>query len=236
MTKLNMFFLPYAGASASIYERWTSLLPSSIGLMTVELPGRGRRFGEPLLTTIDEMVESVQQTIIPYLDGNPYALFGHSLGSVIVFELCRKLRKMGYPLPVHLFVSGRSAPHVIEDDHMHLMPNDEFLTKIQALGGTPPQFFENEQLLSLFLPILKSDYQAFETYRYEEGSSPLSCDITVFAGLQDGDYDPMEWKEHTTGECVAFSYEGGHFFLHEHAERLTEQIQLRLLQRGGIIG
>lgn len=234
MTRLNLFFFPYAGASASVYERWTSLLPSSIRLVTVELPGRGRRFGEPLLTSIEEMVENVQHLLIPHLGCGPYALFGHSLGSVIAYEMSHKLKSMGYQQPVHLFVSGRSAPHVLEDKNIHQLPDDQFLAKIQALGGTPPQFFENEQLLSLFLPILKSDYKASENYRFNERRERLSCGITVFSGLQDGDYDPLQWSEHTTSRCEAFNYEGGHFFLHEHAEHLVGKIHSRLLQRGGI--
>ncbi|MEK5479251.1 alpha/beta fold hydrolase [Paenibacillus sp. FSL R5-0407] len=236
MKRLNMFFFPYAGASVSVYERWKNLLSPSIRLITVELPGRGRRFGEPLLTSVDEIVENVRHTLIPHLDGSPYAMFGHSLGSVIAFEMSRKLSSLGYPEPVHLFVSGRAAPHVIENENMHLMPDDLFLAKIQELGGTPREFFENQDLLSLFLPILKCDYRASETYRFhKDDRSPLSCDFTVFSGLQDGDYDPMEWSEHTSGRCEAFAYEGGHFFLHDHAELLTEKIQSRLLQPGRVL-
>lgn len=236
MTRLNMFFFPYAGASASVYERWKSLLHPSIQLINVELPGRGRRFGEPLLSSVEEIVENTQHILLPYLDGSPYALFGHSLGSIIAFEMSLMLPHRGYPPPAHLFVSGRAAPHVIEDENMHLLTDDQFLAKIQILGGTPPQFFENAQLLSLFLPILKSDYKASETYRFNEELGRLLCDITVFSGLQDGDYDPMEWSKHTTGKCEAFSYEGGHFFIHEHAEQMAETIYSRLLQRGGIVG
>lgn len=236
MTRITIFFFPYAGASASVYERWKNLLPPSIQLVNVELPGRGRRFGEPLLTSVEEMVENVQHILLPHLDGSPYALFGHSLGSIIAFEMSRRLCSKGYPPPVHLFVSGRAAPHAIENENMHLLANEQFLAKIQVLGGTPPQFFENEQLLSLFLPILKSDYMASETYRFNEEQGRLSCDITVFSGLQDGDYDPMEWSKHTSGSCEAFSFEGGHFFIHEHAEQMAEAIHSRLLQRGGIVG
>ncbi|MBA9087960.1 surfactin synthase thioesterase subunit [Fontibacillus solani] len=236
MTRITIFFFPYAGASASVYERWKNLLPPSIQLVNVELPGRGRRFGEPLLTSVEEMVENVQHILLPHLDGSPYALFGHSLGSTIAFEMSRRLCSKGYPPPAHLFVSGRAAPHAIEDENMHLLANEQFLAKIQVLGGTPPQFFENEQLLSLFLPILKSDYMASETYRFNEEQGRLSCDITVFSGLQDGNYDPMEWSKHTSGSCEAFSFEGGHFFIHEHAEQMAEAIHSRLLQRGGIVG
>lgn len=235
MTRLNLFFFPYAGASASVYERWKGLLDPALEIIPVELPGRGRRFGESLLTSVDAIVEDGLHTVKPYLDGKPYAMFGHSLGCVVAFEMSRRLRNMGYPEPVHLFASGRDAPHLNEDDGMHLLPDDEFLAKIKALGGTPPEFFENQELLSLFLPILKSDYQASETYRYDESAGQLTCDFTVFAGLDDGDYDPMAWSRHTTGQCRAISYEGGHFFLHDHTGDMANQIQAQLLQRGGML-
>ncbi|MFP9131254.1 thioesterase domain-containing protein [Niallia sp. BSM11] len=41
---------------------------------------------------------------------NHFPFFGHSMGSILVYELCCKIKQMHGISPIHLFVSGRKAP------------------------------------------------------------------------------------------------------------------------------
>ena len=58
----------------------------------VELAGRGRRMNEPLIDNMEEMVEDIYYSIKDYIT-EPYAIFGHSMGGLLTYELCHKLQK-----------------------------------------------------------------------------------------------------------------------------------------------
>lgn len=44
MSKVRIFCIPYAGGSASIYNKWKKYVGSDFELILIELAGRGSRF------------------------------------------------------------------------------------------------------------------------------------------------------------------------------------------------
>lgn len=234
MEPITLFMFPYAGASASVYEKWKPMFSGEIEVVPVELPGRGRRFTEPLHTRISSLVYDAYSRLSPRLAAGRYALFGHSLGSVIALELARHAVRSGCPAPVHLFVSGRAAPqNPSSQEPVYSLPDDAFLAKIASLGGTPRSFFEDEQLVSVFLPILKADYEASDTYRINQDNVLLPCGISVLHGMDDGPCEPADWGVHVEGGCSFRLFEGGHFFIHEQGPSIVEWMQ-RMLQAEAI--
>src|SRR5215813_14442818 len=109
--ELQLFCFHYAGGSAQMFRPWQRNLPPEVDLCLVTLPGRGKRMHEPLVTRLAPLVKSIADVIVPELR-HPFALFGHSMGAVISFELARELRSRQSIGPVHLFVSGRGAPQL----------------------------------------------------------------------------------------------------------------------------
>ena len=108
MAALNLLCLPYSGASAMVYSRWRRKLPAWLQVRPVELPGRGARLAEPLLTDMQAL--SRQLANEQRLTANaPYALLGHSMGALLAFELAHELRALGCPPPVALFACGTAA-------------------------------------------------------------------------------------------------------------------------------
>ena len=90
--QLRLFCFAYAGGSAWIFRPWAKQLPANIEVYAIELPGRGKRLIEPALTDLDAIIQSLGPQILPLLD-MPFAFFGHSMGVLIAFELCRWLRQ-----------------------------------------------------------------------------------------------------------------------------------------------
>src|SRR5262245_44114205 len=109
--RLRLYCLPYAGSGAAVYRPWAALLPSTIDLRLVQLPGREARLREPAYTRMDALIEALAPAVASEID-RPYVLFGHSMGALVVFELARALRRLDLPSPTCLFVSGRRAPHL----------------------------------------------------------------------------------------------------------------------------
>ena len=214
---IRLICFPYAGGGPQIFFPWRSGLSGTIGIYGVQLPGRGRRLSEPPLTGVEAIVAAVAEVIEPMLD-HPIALFGHSMGGLLAFELARYCRRRTGVEPNWLFVSGYQAPHVPHSrDIVHHLADVEFLDEIRRLAGTPFEILENDEVWQLLLPTLRADFAAVETYTYRP-EPPLSCPIVVFGGLQDRHFpvDSLDaWREQTTGSFSRHLLPGGHFFLRD---------------------
>jgi medium-chain acyl-[acyl-carrier-protein] hydrolase len=182
-------------------------------------------------TNIIPLAEDVGNAITPYID-KPFALFGHSMGAIISFEVARYLRRSGAPAPVHLFVSGRRAPHLTDDEPpMYPLPESELIDQMRQLNGTPKSAFEDPELMRLILPIIRADFEAVETYAYLP-EPPLSCPVTAFGGLEDQDENRERlegWREHTTASFSLQMFVGDHFFLHDSESDLIQSITRKLV-------
>lgn len=223
--RIRLICFPYAGGGASIFRTWSKALPAQIEVWPIQLPGRENRLAETPFTCMPDLIEALALALRPSLTG-AYAFFGHSMGSLICFELARYLRAQGHmPGPVHLFVSGHRAPHLPDPDvPSYNLPEPEFVNELQRLNGTPEAVLQNEELLHLLMPLLRADFSICETYIYQR-SKALSCPLTAFGGLQDQD-TPRDaiasWREHTSGSFKQRFFPGNHFFLE------TEQSSLLL--------
>lgn len=214
--QLRLFCFAYAGGSAWIFRPWAKQLPESIEVLAIELPGRGKRLVEPPLTDLTHLIETFGPQLLPYLH-LPFAFFGHSLGALIAFELCRWLRRTVQLVPAHFWVSAARAPHLpVATPLMHTLPAADFISRLQKYQGTPMSVLDNAELMGLMLPTLRADFTLLETYRYQL-RAPLNCPITGLWGEQDAivsQADVAAWQVHTPNfELAAVS--GDHFFMQQ---------------------
>jgi medium-chain acyl-[acyl-carrier-protein] hydrolase len=215
--RMYLFCFPYAGGTAQMFNSWQAAFAQRTGIQVcpVQYPGRGNRLREPLLTDCRLMVEAFLPHMLPLLE-KPFALFGHSMGAIIAFEVARALRRERGLEPVHMFVSGRRAPQVpSREPHTYNLPDDEFTEELRRLNGTPRQVLENAELMQVVLRIVRGDFALTQTYVYTK-EPLLTCPISIFGGLDDTDVtreDLAAWCEQTTGACSLRMFEGDHFFI-----------------------
>lgn len=219
--RLRLFCFPYAGGGRSVYRAWPGDLWPGVEVCPVQLPGREDRSREPAFTDLDALIEALEHALLPYLDV-PFALFGHSMGALISFELTRRLRRRHALEPMHLFLSGRRAaqiPH--RGPIIHCMPEPQLIEELRRLNGTPEEALENARLMRQVLPTLRADFAVCETYRYRD-DAPLDCPITALGGLRDpmtSRDDLAAWQRHTRGAFIQRMFPGDHFFMHgTHAQ------------------
>jgi surfactin synthase thioesterase subunit len=228
--RVRLLCIPYAGGSARIFAPWPELLPAGVDVWAVEPPGRGSRIVEPPSETLEPVVEELVEAVEPELDA-PLAIFGHSMGALVGFELARALRRRGLAEPEELFVAGHQAPQLpAREPPTRGLSDADFVERLRRLGGTPEELLEHEDLLEVFLPLLRADFAAVESYEYRT-EAPLRCEITAFGGLDDRlvDREQLEaWRVHTVGRFDVQLLAGGHFFLRQSAASLVADISARL--------
>ena len=214
--RLRLFCFPYAGGGASIYRLWPAGLPRAVEVCAIQLPGHEERIRERPHTRMAALLPQLTEGLLPLLDDRPFALFGHSMGALMAFSFARHLRARGLAEPVLLALSGRAAAHLpAERPPAHALPEAAFLRELTLYGGASDALLQSAELRELFLPILRADFELFETHVHTP-EPPLRCPVVTFAGLDDARYPPAQvaqWREHTSGPFASHTLAGGHFFL-----------------------
>lgn len=216
---------PHAGAGATAYLHWPRFMPPEMGLQIVRLPGRETRIREPPYRHIRDVVRDLAAATAVLAD-RPMVFFGHSLGAIVAFELVRELRRIGLPLPCHLYVSGRPAPHLGARKGTKPLTDEALVRLLRDLGGTPQVFFEHPTLVAAFLPPLRADLEMNERYEFVD-EAPIEVSITAFSARGD-QWVPAEavaeWSNHTAREFALASVEGDHFSVVQEPQALLERV------------
>ncbi|HET9225180.1 MAG TPA: thioesterase II family protein [Thermoanaerobaculia bacterium] len=231
--RVRMFCFPYAGGGASAYRGWAGKLSVDVEVCPVQLPGREGRLRDAPFEHVEPLIQAIADALQPYFQGLPFVFFGHSMGAMIGFELARELRRRGQKMPLHLFVSGRRAPQVVEDEEpIHALPEAEFIEKIRELNGTPEEVLQHTELMRLLIPVLRADFSVNETYVYRQ-EEPFDIGISCFGGLGDQEVTREEaaaWKEHTRGRFRLRMLPGDHFFIHANRDMVLEAVARDLME------
>lgn len=209
-TRLVCF--PHAGGSAHSYASWAPLIQPDAQLLAVQYPGRADRFDEPPAESLTEMASHAAAELSE-LAPLPLDLFGHSLGALVCYETALRLRAMGRHVRC-LMVSGSNPPRYAGGGTAHLAGDDELWASLCGLGGIAPEVADNEEIASIWLPVLRADIAAEETYRPRPDAAPLSCPVRCHYGTDDRLVDASllpAWAEVTSASFMLRGHPGGHF-------------------------
>ena len=228
-----LYCIPHAGGAASAYRTWIGTLPG-IAVLPVQLPGREGRFRDPPYQRMGPLVADLAAVVTGHSAGRPYAVYGHSLGALVAFELLRELRRRGDPVPVHLFVSGCVAPHTTFDDGPPIrdMAIPELKATLRSLGGTPDWLLNDPSVLQMIVPAIRADFSVKETNVYQP-EAPFDLPVTALPSTDDPRASvelQTRWCEQTTGEFEQHVLMGGHFAVFEQAS-LTHKVISEALRR-----
>jgi surfactin synthase thioesterase subunit len=233
-----LFCLPYAGGSEVIYYKWRRYLNSYINLYPIELKGRGKRIDEGFYESIEEAVDDIFNNVKDEVLNSDYAIYGHSMGGLLAYELYYKIGKMKVRKPSHMFFSGYGAPSIKrKKENIHNLPDCEFIKKVFELGGTPEELINNKELLQVFLPIIRNDFKILENYTYKERENKIECDISILNGKQDNISleEILAWKNHVCRGFKVYNFEGNHFFINNNVKNITNIINKCLSEETSIV-
>jgi len=220
-SRVRLFCFPHAGGGFSFFHAWSKFLAPLVDFVPVELPGHERRLRQ---APFDRLIPLAQALVdeLGFDLTTPFVLFGHSFGALLAFEFAPQLRRAQLPAPLHLYLSGRPAPQLPDlAPPLHDLPDAELIDGIQQrYGGIPQQVIECPELMEIFLPVLRADFAAVETYPYQP-QDPFDLPITCYGGTADR-MTPyaslLAWQAHTRGLFDTSMFPGGHFYLQEHRD------------------
>ncbi|MER6168269.1 thioesterase II family protein [Streptomyces violaceorubidus] len=216
MSPIPILCLPYAGAGATFYRGWPAP-PAGIELVPLQPAGREERYHEDPYTDLESAVADLSKLAAPYAEAGPYALFGHSFGAILAYELARALPAAGLPAPGLLVVSGSAAPGVPLGRHSAGLDDEEFVARVEQLAGYVHPALADPDLREVVLPVLRADVDLHESYRPAD-SEPLPVPVTVFRGAFDHlvtEEDCRGWADVSAKGCSQVEFEGGHMYLAE---------------------
>lgn len=231
---LQLFCLPAAGGGASGYRAWRSAFGRDVEVVPVQLPGREARLGEEPIGSAAALVEQLVEPVLARA-GRRFALFGHSMGALLAYELAQALTERGRP-PIHLIVSALLPPHLIHRRQWKLpvgdMSDADLRAYLEDEGGTPTEILDLPDLLDIVLPTLRADLGLCQSYRYTP-QPPLPIPITAFGG----DSDPVVtgdllagWSERTDGGFRLGLLPGNHHYVYDDVAAITSAVSSALTE------
>lgn len=225
---VRLFCFPHAGGGASLFRPWAAALASHAELVLVQLPGREQRHAEPLQHTLHGLIDEILVAILPLLD-KPCILFGHSMGSLLVLELARRLQALGQGAQLKkVFFSACHPPH-LPRRRLSQLPDAEFLAALAAMGGTPDHVLQDGELMALFLPLLRADFAVCESAR-DDAAPPLSCPMVVYGGIDDAISldDLASWRRYGQAQFQMKLFPGAHFYIKTHRSLVLKNLLIDL--------
>lgn len=222
--KLRLVCFPHSGASGYVFRNWPNHLPSEVEVYGVHLPGRAHRLSEPCLRDLSTALR-IMVSEFGFIFRAPFAFFGHSLGATLAFELARLVPEPWKPNLRGLLLSGTAAPQVPpRRGPFHRLPDAALKRQLLAFEGTAAEVLDNDEFMALTLPVVRADFEMAETWDSPAGQ-PLGCPLFCYGGDSDQETWPSEleaWRFWTSNTFKMRLYPGGHFYLFENPQVLSD--------------
>jgi surfactin synthase thioesterase subunit len=219
----QLFLIHYAGGNRYSFNFLKPYL-AGLNVVALELPGRGKRMNEELLLDIELAAATLCNQILQHLKADNYIIYGHSLGAYLGLKVAGMLARIGKPAK-QLVVSGNAGPGVREKKSLHLLNDNEFIIELQKLGGMPDGFIDHLELMDIFLPILKKDFELIETSNLDS-IPPVNIPIFAMMGTEEETVSEISnWKRFTTNMFSFKVFPGGHFFIFDYPEQIATIIK-----------
>lgn len=219
----KLFILQFAGGNSYSF-RFMNRFLNEFEVIVPELPGRGNRMEEMLLTDFRLAAEDIYRQIEAQIEPHKeFLIYGHSLGAYIGLRVTSMLEKKD-KAPKYLIVSGNPGPGARLNKHYHRLPSNEFRIAIEVMGGLPSEITENKEVFDFFEPIIRADFELAEKEPFDNEAS-VSVPIYALMGSQEELVDKISnWQNYTTLKFSFEIFEGNHFFIHKHTEKIAEII------------
>jgi medium-chain acyl-[acyl-carrier-protein] hydrolase len=221
--------LPQAGGGALSFGALQAKFDGDVEVIAIQLPGREQRWDEEAATSVDEVVAEVAPLLLPRLD-RPAAIYGHSMGALLGFELARTLGFRHRWWPRALILAACRPPHLVTPEEAQAAARDEVLVGALRDEADAADIELDEDLIDELLAPMRADARACARYRHHPGP-PLPCPVRAWAGRDDRAVTAEhvgDWQRYTSGPFEVECFPGGHGFHRECPDLVAAGIRRAL--------
>lgn len=226
---------PFAGGNAHSYMPILRGISNDIDILNIELPGRGRRMGEDLLSSMSEIIYDIWQNWISLLFfDKPFVLWGHSMGGFIAYNISLLLCREKSLIPRRLIISGCPPPHSRDNQSIHMLDSDMLWDYLLSLGGVPPEIAECEDIRFHAERYIRSDIKSYETTKSDFMKTDcINTHLILIQGKDDLtlDFRQNDWAHLNLGTTELVTMNGGHFCIFEDVQKMREILERSFLDR-----
>ena len=229
----TLFLFPFAGGTSQSYRSFFKTFEHlNCDIYSLELAGRGIRMQEPLVSNINQIMNECVEGFLPYI-GRDSVFFGHSMGSILAYELLSAVESKFSQYSASLIVSAANSPRHIRLSKDVLGMNDvEFKLFLHGMGGIPPEISQHDALMQFLLPRIRNDFEIIDQYRCL-GNHTLRSSIHAIAATDDTNlqHDSVEdWMAYTHSSFELTWCQGGHFYFERDSSLLTNVIKSNVIK------
>ncbi|MDO5973612.1 thioesterase II family protein [Flavivirga jejuensis] len=220
MKKKQLFLLHFAGGSIYSFD-FLEPFPVDFEMISIELPGRGKRIKEKLITSYVDAIQDMYKQISNRLNGEDFIIYGHSLGAALALGIEDMLEKDN-KFSQCVIVSGNAGPGIKREKNRSSLNRNDFITMLKELGGLPKELLESEELLDFVLPILRADFKILEG-DFLINDIIIESPIIAIMGDEEKEINKINnWKKHTKSNFKSYVLKGNHFFIYNNVKELVE--------------
>ncbi|AVZ73597.1 hypothetical protein SLUN_16870 [Streptomyces lunaelactis] len=211
---LTLVCFPHAGGGLGRYRGWRDDLPDGVELVLPDLPGReGRLFDEPLPDVASVSQYAIHQLAAEIASSDRLAIAGISYGALVAFDMAARLEASGKKIQAVFAASQRAPTTRLPPINWRSMDDERLLAELTEIGGLSPDLGAEEEFLELFLPVIRAELHASETYLRPDAYDRLRCPIFLYHGNEDAaipSSSARAWRDETD-DFSWRSLEAAHF-------------------------
>ncbi|MEU9252712.1 alpha/beta fold hydrolase [Streptomyces sp. NPDC048270] len=230
--KALLVCLPHAGSGAFQFRPWQELLGPDVALLAVQLPGRESRWREEPATGMAQVLDELAPALAARLD-LPYAVFGHSMGALVGYELARAMGREHGRWPLGFVASACRAPDDQgEPDGSLRLTDQELVAELVADGAVPAALAANSRLAAAVARPLRGDIALCDSYAPPGEDPLLPCPVGAWRGQDDAgvtDEHIRKWPAWSAGAATVRTFPGDHFYHHADPRRVTAELRAFVL-------
>lgn len=219
MRKIPLVCFPHAGAGELYYSRWKYAFQDGIDLHIVRYPLRERKMNTPMPTSASELAREVFAECLDVFRG-PYAIWGHSMGSIIGYEVAKLCQERLDNAPLVYFSSASSAPCEARFKKVKALDTAEgFNEVLLRYGGFSEELLRDATFMKYFGPTIEADLRLMGSYE-DDTFEKLRCPVVLMEGRGDT-VTTDAWARYTDHPLHVTEFDGGHFFLEEYRAEMA---------------
>nr|WP_305067207.1 alpha/beta fold hydrolase [Mangrovivirga halotolerans] len=201
-----------AGGSSALYASMNKELPEEIGLMAIDLPGRGLADEFQPFETLEQCAVNIANKITEAKLESVW-LIGHSMGGAIATEVAYLLEMTNIKINKLIVSSTPALNSYNPERYKSDLPDSELIRLFPHIN----EIASDDESLKYLMSLLKNDLKIVNKYRFSH-QTKIQNTVEVWYATDDdqvSDKQAQNWKSLVEKTLTIRKFHGGHGYLYK---------------------